>query len=622
MTELENKIVEANTSYCSGKPTMTDQEWENIMAELKRVQPESELLKKGSLAINMSGDRMAKLPLPMYSLEKVKSIEELNEWAEQFPVGTKFCVSFKYDGISLLVSNSRVWTRGDGEQGQKSMDRFIYVNDKSTPDCNTYMWGEAIMPKNKFEKYLESGEYKVARNLVAGQFNADNFSPEIMRDIDFIAYGTDNYTSKEEFFTNQDIPHLLLHKMDCPLINPENGVEELHLMFRAGLKNYVIDGLVIEVDNKEVCDNLGRLPNGNPKYAVALKLPEWFEKQQTTVREIEWNVSKDGKIKPVAIIDPVELGGVTINRATCYNAAFIFDNNIAKCSKIELVRSGDVIPKILKTIDYEQGEVDSLSDSMVECPECGCVTKWDSNMVEIMCTNPDCRGKRIREMVYFLETMGIEEMGEPTVKKLYDSGISDIAKLFNAELNDFTSVEGIGAITYFEFSKQKSKLFTTPVPVARFMTALNVFGGTLAEKSAQLIIDELGWGNQTMDNMVEIKGVGTETARAYDRGFDYFLHLTTGQYSDIRRLLNITYEKPKVKQTGKSVCFSGVRDKALEEELSGMGHKIASGVSKTLNLLVVADVNGTSSKITKAKSLGIQVITIDQKDKIIEILNE
>lgn len=622
MTELENKIVEANTSYCLGKPTMTDQEWENVMGELKKVQPDSELLKKGALAVNMSGDRMANLPLPMYSLEKVKSIEELNDWAEQFSIGTKFCVSFKYDGISLLTSNTRVWTRGDGEQGQKSMDRFIYMNDRSTPDCEIYMWGEAIMPKKKFEKYLESGEYKTARNLVAGQFNADNFNNEIMKDIDFVAYGTDSYQSKEEFFTNQCVPHSILHKMDCPLVNTEDGVEELHTMFRLGLKEYVIDGLVIEVDSKAVCDKLGRLPNGNPKYSVALKLPEWFETQQTNVKEVEWNVSKDGKLKPVAIIDPVELGGVTINRATCYNAAFIFDNNIAKSSKIELVRSGDVIPKILRTIDYKKEEVDSLSDNMVECPECGGVTKWDTNMVEIVCTNNDCRGKRIREMVYFLETMGVEEMGEPTIKKLYDSGISDIAKLFNAELNDFTSVEGIGAITYLEFSKQKSKLFSTPVPVARFMTALNVFGGILAEKSAQLIIDELGWGNQTMDNMIEIKGVGTETARAYDRGFDYFLHLTTDRYSELYKALNLTYEKPKVKQTGKSVCFSGVRDKALEEELSAMGHKIASGVSKALNLLVVADVNGTSSKITKAKSLGIQVITIDQKDKIIEILNE
>lgn len=623
MTDLEKRIIEANTAYLKGEPIMTDQEWDSLMLELRTNHKDSELLSKGSLAVKeMSGSRKQKLPMPMFSLEKVTSLEELNDWADQFPVGTKFCISLKYDGISLLVGNTQVWTRGNGEEGQKSMDRFIYINDKSNKYCDKYMWGEGIMPKRNFEKYLESGEYKTARNLVAGQFNADNFSIDILKDIDFVCYGTDSYTSKVEFFLYQKLPHLTIKKENEDFTFSSTDLFWFNRFFEGGLKEYVVDGIVIEVDSKELCDKLGRLPNGNPKFAVALKLPEWYEKQKTLVKELELNVSKDGKIKPVAIIDPVELGGVTINRATCYNMAFVFDNNIVEGSTVELVRSGDVIPKILRTIEFNKGRVESLADDLVECPECGHPTKWDKNMVEVLCTNPKCSGKKMREMVYFLETMEFEEFGEPTIKRLYNSGINSIPKLLNATLQEFISIDGIGESKFNDLQKQKEILFSKKIPVARFITALNCFKGVIAEKSAQLIIDSVGFGETDIEKLLKIKGVGKETANSYKNGCEIYTELISDEYKDIHVKMNLVYEVPKVEQTGKSVCFSKVRDKELEAELSKIGHKIASGVSKNLTLLVVADVNGSSSKIKKANSLNIPVVSINDRDKIFEILNE
>lgn len=622
-TNLEKKVIKANTAYYAGNPIMTDMEWDELIDELKRTQPESELLKKGSLAIDkISGERKEKLPIPMFSLEKVKSLEELNEWASQFEKGTRFCVSLKYDGISLLVSNTKVWTRGNGYEGQSSMDRFVYVNDKSEFWGHKYLWGEAIMPKSKFEKYLESGEYKTARNLVAGQFNADNFIPEIVKDIDFVCYGSDAYTLKSEFLSLQKLPHLTYGKWENESPFQSTDIQIFNTFFECGLKEYVVDGLVIEVDDKEKCEKLGRLPNGNPRYAVALKLPEWFEKQVTEVKSVEWNVSKDGKIKPVAIINPVELGGVTINRATCYNASFVVDNKIAPRSRVELIRSGDVIPKILRTIESNEAELHSMLDDITECPECGEPTAWDSGMVEIKCVNPNCKGVRLRKMVYFLETIGVEEFGEPTLKRLYEYGIDSIEKLFNAKLEDFKSVNGLGGAKYKDLQKQKSKLYSKEIPVSKLMTALNCFKGVIGEATSQLIIDELGFGKHTMEKMLEIKGVGVESAKAYYSGFEEFIGLIEGEFKEIYENLKLVYERPKIAQTGKSVCFSGVRDKELQDKLASMGHKIASGVSKNLTVLVVADVNGSTSKISKAKEYGVHVVCIDDREKIMEILNE
>lgn len=626
--ELEEKIVEANRLYREGNPIMSDKEYDSMKEGLEKYFPDSDILKKSIVEESVKGDRMEKLPYPMFSLEKVKTVDEIVRWTKDvwgLSSNDRIVITPKYDGISLLVDETTndCWTRGDGTEGQNSRDHYRYVNHGNPMNkkgCFTF--GEAIIPIGMFLKNVKPLGYKSARNAVAGAFNADDFNAQVLGNTAYVRYGImdsdrDKSMQLAELYNDYD-PYATQYWVTSAGVFDDNKTALTYLndLFES-IKNFKCDGLVIEVDNKKKRDGLGRLPNGNPRYAIAYKNPDWQERYTTKVQKIEWNISKDGKSKPVIVFDPVEFDGATVSRCTGYNAKYITDNHISPNAYIVVSRSGDVIPKHLETVSYSVELFREMCDSMMICPSCGEPLKWDETLTDIVCINPDCKEKKIKQITYFFATLETEEMQEATIRKFYEGGLDSVEKIVNASEKELSQIGGIGAKLSKKLRGQFDKYTDNGVSFAKILTAYNVFSGVIGEKTCQMIFDSLSdedikilFDNGKLPNktLLSIDGVAETTAKIFNNGIGIFFNIIEDSPFPISYVKNnvVLADNPE------SVCFTGFRNKEWEERLSKEGHKVVSGVSKNTTILVTKDKESSSSKVKKAKELSIPILTPEE----------
>lgn len=626
--ELEEKFVEANRLYREGNPIMSDKEYDSMKEGLEKYFPDSDILKKSIVEESVKGDRMEKLPYPMFSLEKVKTVDEIVRWTKDvwgLSSNDRIVITPKYDGISLLVDETTndCWTRGDGTEGQNSRDHYRYVNHGNPMNkkgCFTF--GEAIIPIGMFLKNVKPLGYKSARNAVAGAFNADDFNAQVLGNTAYVRYGImdsdrDKSMQLAELYNDYD-PYATQYWVTSAGVfdDEKTALTYLNDLFES-IKNFKCDGLVIEVDNKTKREELGRLPNGNPRYAIAYKNPDWQERYTTKVQKIEWSVSKDGKAKPVIVFDPVEFDGATVSRCTGYNAKYITDNHISPNAYIVVSRSGDVIPKHLETVSYSVELFREMCDGMMICPSCGEPLRWDANLTDLVCVNPNCDEKAVKQLVYFFATLGTEEMQEATVRKLYKGGLLSVENIVNATEKELEKIEGIGKSLSKKLRKQFDSYVDDGVPFARILTAYNVFGGVIGEKTCQMIFNSLSKdqidymfenGEVPLKDLLSIDGIAETTAKAFNDGLKLFFYLCSGTPVSISFIQEETVEN----DNPESVCFTGFRNKQWEERLVKEGHKVVSGVSKNTTILVTKDKESSSSKIKKAKELSIPILTPEE----------
>lgn len=626
--ELEEKIVEANRLYREGNPVMSDKEYDSMKESLKKYFPDSDILKKAIVEESVKGDRMEKLPYPMFSLEKVKTVDEIVRWVKdvwELSPNDRVVITPKYDGISLLVDETTndCWTRGDGTEGQNSRGHYRYVNHGNPMNkkgCFTF--GEAIIPIGMFLKNVKPLGYKSARNAVAGAFNADDFNAQVLGNTAYVRYGImdsdrDKSMQLAELYNDYD-PYATQYWVTSAGVfdDEKTALTYLNDLFES-IKNFKCDGLVIEVDNKKKRDDLGRLPNGNPRYAIAYKNPGWQERYTTKVQKIEWSISKDGKSKPVIVFDPVEFDGATVSRCTGYNAKYITDNHISPNAYIIVSRSGDVIPKHLETVGYSVELFREMCDSMMICPSCGEPLKWDETLTDIVCINPDCKEKKIKQITYFFATLETEEMQEATIRKFYEGGLDSVEKIVNASEKELSQIGGIGAKLSKKLRGQFDKYADNGVSFAKILTAYNVFGGVIGEKTCQMIFDSLSdedidtilkEGKAPMKSLLAVPGVAETTAKIFNNGIGIFFNIIEDSPFPISYVKNNTV----LADNPESVCFTGFRNKEWEERLSKEGHKVVSGVSKNTTILVTKDKESSSSKVKKAKGLSIPILTPEE----------
>lgn len=643
INSLRDDLIAFNEAYRKGKPQISDIEYDHLVEVLWENSPQDEFFKRG--IVEQPTERMEKLPLPMYSLEKIKTVQAFRKWLEKMSAaGCREVVSTpKFDGISLIVDEltHKAWTRGDGVEGQKSDKHFSRMNsvhsDNSKYAHPDYTWGEAIIKKITFAQLQDNPkfEYKNARNMVAGLFNAPGgYHSPYIRNVDFIRYGSDLPLNKGEQLAEMkeiygknvsDSVEVFIEEI-LELSDDELNIfldKELHDRFD---DEYKIDGVVIEVNEYEIREKLGRLPNGNPAYAIAFKREEWCDVYQTRVTGIELGVGKSGTINPVILVDPVEINGATVSRVTGYNMAYMFDKRICQGALIEITRGGDVIPKHLKTLSFNNNTFQQFMDDCTACSSCGKLLKWDTTMVNLVCTNDDCKEKVISELVYFFRTMGCEEFEEPTLRKLYDAGYKTVASIVALQTDQLQEI--LGEIIGRVVSQQIIRVITEGVPLARYLSALNIFDGKIAENTCQKILDNLPeycidrivnggehLENLTerfywVDNLIKIPGVGSVIAKAFMEGIQK-------KRTKVQFPVNFSYiQTPKqaapVDGERMYVCFTGFRDKELEEALTAKGHVVLNGVTKECTLLVVKDLNSTSSKMNTARKRGIRIVSLEE----------
>ena len=595
--ELEQRIKEANESYRNGESIVSDQQYDLLMEELLVLDPNNILLSIVG-GEHIDSDRKDKLPIPMFSMNKVKTIDELMKWAKSknIPLSSYIIVEPKYDGCSLCVSEAgrSAWTRGDGVIGQKSDGHFKSMNTNNI-DENIFTFGEAIMKRDVFiNKY--SDEWSNARNLVGGKLN-DKTPTDILNDVDYVRYGLvgEDFATKKEMldYLNERQQHKVEYKV---FLLSELTEEILKELFFEWNKVYEIDGIIIEVNDLFIWNKLGRDNNNNPIGSIAFKSPSFTESKETIIESITWEISKNFLLKPVMNIKPIEIDGIKISRCTGNNARFMAINNLGINSVVKILRSGGVIPKLVEVIHATGFQL-----PVIEGVEIG----WNENGVELIALT-ETDDQKIKQLISFFEILEVDNVGEGVISQLWDHGYKTIHDILKLTPDVLSELEGFGkrksVIVYNSIQKR-----VKDIPLSKLQHATGFFTG-LGEK--KLILLEHFETKPTIEEIVKIEGFAKKSAESYLEGLDKFYEFISDLPVTILKTEKV--EKLSDSMEGMVFVFTGVRDKSAEESILKMGGKIGSSVSKLTTHLVCKDPNSGSSKLEKAMSLGVKVISIEE----------
>lgn len=486
-----------------------------------------------------------------------------------------------------------------------------------------FTYGEFIISNAEWDAYFKGkispstgDKFKSPRNTAAGMLNADEPS-ELIQYASFFRYGVGE-ADNSKFSTFWDQIYALCEYYNQPKLFSKHIVGELNEEFLRKLfvewsNMYPIDGIVIYINDLNIWDKVGRhQSSGNPLYAVAYKHPDFTMAFKTVVKSITWNVSKAGALKPVVNIETVDTGDCDMENPTGYNAAFISDMKIAKGAEILVTRSGGVIPKILSTISSAPlEEQNKMWDDLSMCPVCDSPTAWNNTFVELCCTNQDCAGRRLAKIIHFFTTCGAENMGEESYAKLFNAGFNSVKKILNITPKEILLIDGFGE-SAVEIILSNNEKIKEGVEAPVLMHASDCFVG-IGQKKSQQILKDMGDFVDTFYSLKYHPIANEEDSKTYKSFCDGVLSF----YNFIKEngLIIKAMQKKDVKSDGRcsgmKVCFTGVRDKGLESLIISEGGEIVSGVSKKTTHLIVVDLSSSSSKMAKAKGLGVVINTIN-----------
>jgi len=606
--QLKNRIKEANEAYRIGKPVMSDSEYDILIEELVTISPEDELLSVVGHEI-LDETRKTRLPIPMASMNKIKTLDEIKDWQrlKLIPNAVEIICTPKYDGLSLCVDEviGEAITRGDGLYGQRSTEHYRLIgNHLDINNIFSYSYGEVIMPKQVFlDKY--SNDFANPRNLVAGLINSKTVS-ESLRDCNFIKYGA--VTAKNTFTTKKELLDSLNERQETKVPYHVCGILDLSedlliSLFKEWSENYEIDGIILEVNNLATQESLGReTSSGNPVWARAFKHDSFEQKAESEVIGISWNISKQGLLKPIIHINPIRLDGVTVSNVTGNNARFIKDMGIGVGAKVIVKRSGMVIPKIIdvvQTVDFVEPTIEGID------------VVWNEAGIELI-TLTETEDQKLKKIVAFFEILEADNVGEGVVAQLWDAGYKTIKDILNITTNELESID--------RFGKRKAKIVydsikksITGVQLSKIQHASGVFSGLGSKKLALL---EHFDGKPTIDQVMKIEGFAEISARNFVENYDIFRTFVEGLPVEIEQKVEVVLAGTDL--VGKQFVFTGVRRKDLEEVIVSRGGVIGGSVSKNTTYLVMKAKGSGSSKETKAISLGVTIFTVEELEDLLK----
>jgi NAD-dependent DNA ligase len=513
-TLSEPKLVElitaANEKYYgeSGNSGVTDEEYDSWVEQLTHLNPKHPLLSKVGTKVKDS----VKLPFTMYSLDKIKEAQKLTLWKKRRNAPTYF-LSEKLDGVSGLLHNKKLFTRGDGKKGKDVTHIYPFI--QGIPKNSDFtVRGEFIMKKSVFEKNKKKHKFSNARNTVAGLLNRNEADHDLLSGIDFVAYEVIQPIglSPSEQFKMMKVEGFLLplNTLD-DTITFDDLTETLQNMKKES--EYNIDGVVVTDDI-----NYQRTTSGNPDYAVAFKFLPKPTNVVTTVTDIEWNVSKDGYWKPTVIVEEIIIDGVAIKKASGYNAKNIVDNSIGIGAKVAVIRSGEVIPKIV--------EVVSPAKTM-KFPPKG-TYEWNDTEVDFIIKgeNTAFEVKKIAaffmKMKKLLETSNIN-VAEKLIEKLYNGGYKSIVSILGMNQTELVAIDGIEKKTAVKVLELNSLIKAADDKL--ILIASNVLGRGFSETKVNLILanfPNMFTEIPTHEQLVKVDGISDTTAKQFVTNFQEF----------------------------------------------------------------------------------------------------
>jgi NAD-dependent DNA ligase len=604
--KIVKELIQANEKYRQGNPIMSDYDYDQLLETLLEYDPDNEYFNKVGIEV-LDDSRKVKLPIPMFSMNKIKTMEEISDWCRLKGISTneEVIITPKFDGLSLCVDEVKdtATTRGDGFIGQNSNEHYKLINNKLNKGTNFKItYGEAIIPKKVFlDKY--SNEFANPRNLVAGLINSKEVT-EPLKDCKYIKYGgvIDSLSTKKELLdelnNNQEV------KVSYNIYKINELSEDLLIsLFKEWSIDYEIDGLIIEINNLQLQEELGReTSTNNPVYARAFKHESFVETKTTKVIGITWNISKQGFLKPVLQVNPISLDGVVVSNVTGNNAKFVKDNGLGIGSEIRVIRSGMVIPKIIEVItpvEFIQPTIEGVE------------VDWNENGIELI-TLTETDDQKLKKIVAFFEILEADNVSEGVITQLWDAGYKTISDILNLATSDLEKID--------RFGKRKAKIVydsiqksITNVQLSKLQHATGIFKG-LGSKKLVLLEDFVT--KPTIDQVMAIEGFAEISAKTYIDSYDEFFHFIKDLPVTIAEKVEVV--KIGTDLEGKQFVFTGVRRKDLEEAIESRGGKIAGSVSKNTTHLVMKIVGSGSSKEKKAIDLGVEVITVEQLENLLQ----
>tara|TARA_B110000259_G_scaffold59668_1_gene70554 strand:+ start:2306 stop:4321 length:2016 start_codon:yes stop_codon:yes gene_type:complete len=607
--------------YAEGESLVSDELYDLVKEKLKNKNINHPILKE----VGITTIHKVDIPYYMGSMDKIKNNEKtLNNWLKKYK-DEDYILSDKLDGVSCLlnyVKNTEIklYTRGNGKTGQDISYLLKFINyipniENSMEDITVR--GELIITKENFIKIKETdNNIKNIRNAVAGIINAKKPNLKITKYIDFVSYECirpDNLNPMNQFKKLKKLGFKTAYAEAIPKINVK--VLSNRLVDRREKGKYEIDGIIVS-HNKYY----KRVSDENPKYSFAFKSIITSKKAEVLVLKVEWNLTKDDYLQPVVLFEPVEINGVTIQKATGINGKFINDNNIGPGSIITIIRSGDVIPKIEEILKSSQIGKSSMPQDYK--------WKWNETKIEIMLDdNQDNQDivdeKSLKELENFVLKIKFNRISTGIIKKLHNGGIKNISNFLNITKDELIRIDGIKDKSADNILKSIKESMDN-LDCVTLMVASNKLGRGFADKKLRLIVntypDIINENRKPeIDELIKINGIEKKTAEKFIQNFDKYLEFI--KTNNIKCI----YKKPKSKVinnklTNQKIVLTGFRDNELQNNIEENDGIIQSTINKETTLLIIKNKEATGSKIEKAKELNIKIITLDNfKSKFMKL---
>lgn len=624
--ELEKLILYHKELYYRGKAEISDEAYDRYEEELKKKDPENPVLK---LVGHMQIDSNAKVAhkKKMLSLDKTYDKDDLLKW-----MGHESVLSvYKIDGssCSLIYKDGHLQmakTRGDGQFGENITKKAMYIPDipKAIPrQAEVEVRGEIFCRETHFfqlSKEMEDlGLEKPAsqRNIVAGLLGRKE-SIHLASHLSFKAF---DLISDEKFVDEEskllklseygfDIPEVEVHSKASDIEQRINDTKEF-----MSKGDYLIDGLVFIFNELKLHQELGETSH-HPRYKLAYKFAG--DTKVTEIREIEWGVSRNGLLTPVAVVEPVELSGAMISRVTLHNFGLVQNFELKQRDKIEIIRSGEVIPKFLGIVEKSKNKFQYPN----HCPSCG--SKLVVQDIWLSCVNDECPAKIKEEILNYVQKSGIDDLSDKRLdemmKKKLIKEIPDLYSLTKDDLLTLDKVKEKMAQKIFD-NIQKSKDQT----LVQFISAIGVEGVSIA-KSEKIISQ--GYNSiekilsLDLEKMKNIEGFAEKSSLS-------FLESLAKKEKLILKLIKVgvVIRKDDINLgegvlKGLKFCITGELSMAradFEKLIKKNGGVMVSSVSKNTSYLVTNEKDSSSSKFVKAKTLGIPILT---ESKLLDMIGD
>lgn len=634
--ELVNLLNEyAYHYYVLDEPIVSDGEYDRLYDELKALEQQTGTVLPDSPTKRIGGEPIKLFTQhahirKLYSLDKCNSYDELREWDQKLQKAAgepvRYTLEYKLDGLTLCLTYRDglyvgASTRGNGEIGEDVTEQVRTI--KSIPVKIPFKGvleaqGEGIMRLSAFDAYNKSAKepLKNPRNGVAGAIR--NLDPKVTaaRNLDIIFYNV-NYIEHAEIATQaESIAFLKNNRFRTDRLTVSSDIEEIiEAIDRVDKRalDFLIDGMVIKVDDIALRAKLG-YTDKFPRWAIAYK----FEAEETTtvVRDIVWQVGRTGKLTPLAMLEPVELCGATIARATLNNYADICRKKVKLGSRVFIRRSNDVIPEILGTVEESGG---STVEKPTRCPACGATVEEIG--AHLFCPNEDgCEPQICGRIEHFCskDCMDIEGISEMTVKQLHRKlGVVSPIQLYAVRPEQLCEIEGFKAkkIRNFMAAIDKSKRADLP----RFIHALGIpnVGKKTARDLAERYKNIRALAAADAEELAEMPSVGDVIAESivtfFERHGALLEHFRALGIDPVFAETSGIFNGQKFVLTGSLSRFT--RSQATAEIVSRGGVVQSSVTKETDCVLAGAD---AGAKLEKAKKAGVKIM---DENAFIDLLN-